>query len=87
MFFYSGHVTELILDEWSNSTCKHINTGNITPSVNVPGYKGQALNVRDLLLLCGDQHFRHQYQAGHRRRREHGLLHARNGISDSMLVP
>jgi hypothetical protein len=34
-------VTESILDEGPNSTCKHMNTGNITPRVNNPGYENQ----------------------------------------------
>jgi hypothetical protein len=38
-------VTKAILDEWSDSARWHIISGNITTSVNVLGYEGQALNV------------------------------------------
>lgn len=34
---HAGNVPEPILNEWASSPCYHINTGNITANVNIPG--------------------------------------------------
>jgi hypothetical protein len=52
---HAGHVMEAILDEWSNSACQHIITGNITSNVNIPGYEGQAL-MRGMTAKRSGQH-------------------------------